>query len=105
MTVVDVDISGIRAHADRVEDVGGRVDLARRAAGQVSMTGEAYGVLCSPLLVPVLGALEASGIAGMATIAAAVDGTATALRTTANSLQMVDEVAAGSVQQAGGGGR
>jgi hypothetical protein len=101
MSEIDVVVSQIRAHAGRVEDVGSDVDTAQSAASQVSMTSEAYGMLCSPLLVPILGALEGAGIAGIAASAKAVDGTALALRAMANSLEVVDEIASNRAQAAG----
>jgi hypothetical protein len=101
MTDVDVVVSQIRAHAGRVEDVADHVDTARSAASQVSMAGEAYGMLCSPLLVPILGALEGAGIAGISAGAAAVDGTAMALRTMATSLEVVDDIASNRINAAG----
>ena len=101
MTDVDVMVSEIRAHAGRVEEVGNHIDTARSAAGQVSMNAEAYGVLCSPLLVPILGLLEGAGIAGIAASAAAVDGTALALRAMASSYELVDEIAANSIGSTG----
>ncbi|MBX6354900.1 MAG: hypothetical protein IRZ05_03475, partial [Micromonosporaceae bacterium] len=96
--------SQIRAHAGRVEEVGNRVDTARSAASQVSMTAEAYGRLCSPLLVPILSTLEGVGIAGIGASAAAVDGTALALRTMANNLELVEGFGAPPLGGAGGGG-
>jgi hypothetical protein len=99
---LDVVISEIQAHAGRVENVSGDVDTARSAASQVSMSGEAYGILCSPLLVPLLGALEEAGVAGIAASASAVDGTALALRTMAKSLDVVDEIASNRISGSGG---
>jgi Excreted virulence factor EspC, type VII ESX diderm len=101
MAEIDVAISELRAHASRVEEVAGRVDVARGAAGQVSMQAEAYGYLCSPLLVPVLGALEEAGMAGIAGSASALDATAMALRTMANSLEAVDRLSGDVIQAAG----
>jgi hypothetical protein len=102
VTEIKVVKSQIRAHAGRVEEVGNRVDTARSAASQVSMTAEAYGRLCSPLLVPILSTLEGVGIAGIGASAAAVDGTALALRTMANNLELVDEIASHAISSAGG---
>jgi hypothetical protein len=101
VSVIDVVVSEIRAHADRVEDVGANVDTARSAAGQVSMTAEAYGRLCGPQLAPVLGSLEAAGIAGIGSCGFALEATATALRTMANSLEVVDQIASDYTREAG----
>jgi hypothetical protein len=101
LDVIEVIGAEIRDHADRVEDVGANVDSARGAAGQVSMTAEAYGVLCGPLLVGVLAALESAGIVAIDGCASALDGTATALRAMAKSLEAVDEIASGYVRAAG----
>lgn len=98
MSTIDVVTDGIRRHAGRIEAIGDDITTARAAAGQVSMNSEAYGKLCSPILVPVLAVLETAGIAAMTVGAGAVDMTAGALRTMATSLDVVDEIASRRMQ-------
>mgnify|MGYP002624138253 CR=1 FL=1 len=101
MSEIDIITDGLRAHARRVEEVGDQISNARSAAGQVSMQADAYGVLCSPILVPVLGLLEGAGILAMTAAASAMDATGGALRAMATSLDVVDEIAARRVRGAG----
>jgi hypothetical protein len=101
MTDIAVVTEGLRKHAARVEAVGEDIYDARSAAGQVSMQSEAYGQLCSPILVPVLGLLESAGIASMTVGALAVQATGGAVRAMAASLDIVDDIASGRVSEAG----
>lgn len=101
MSGIDIVTEGLRRHAGRVEGVGDEIANARSAAGQVSLQGEAYGQLCSPILVPILGVLEGAGIVAMTAAASAVDATGGALRVMATSLDIVDEIASGLVRRAG----
>lgn len=101
MSILDIDTDEVRRHADKLEIVRDRVDDARGAAGQVSMEGEAYGILCSPFLVPVLASLEQPAIAAMLSAATALDGTAGSLRAMATALDAVDRSAAGAIRKAG----
>lgn len=101
MSGIDIVTDGLRRHAGRVEAVGDEIANARSAAGQVSLQAEAYGQLCSPILVPIIGALEGAGIVAMTAAASAVDATGGALRAMATSLDIVDEIAAGLVRKAG----
>jgi hypothetical protein len=100
VTDIRIVTDGLRKHAGRVEGVSQELDVARSAAAQVSMQGEAYGVLCSPVLVPILGALEAAGIAAISAAAVAVDATAMALRTTASGLDAADGLSRNLAQRA-----
>jgi hypothetical protein len=101
MSGIEIVTEGLRRHAGRVEAVGDEVTNARSAASQVSLQGEAYGQLCSPILVPILGVLEGAGIVAMTAAASAVDATGGALRAMATSLDIVDEIASGLVRGAG----
>lgn len=101
MSGIDIVTEGLRRHAGRVEEVGDQVSNARSAAGQVSMQADAYGLLCSPILVPVLGVLEGAGILAMTAAASALDATGGALRALATSLDVVDEIASRRVEGAG----
>jgi hypothetical protein len=101
MTVIDVITDGIRTHAGRVDAVADMIYDARSAAGEVSLRGEAYGLLCSPIIVPILGTLEMAGLASIAASGVAVAATADALRAMAGSLDIVDGIASNLVEEAG----
>lgn len=100
---INVVTSGIRRHADRVEGIGRQLDTARGAAAQVTMDVGAYGLLCGPVLVPVLGTLEGAGIGTIDCCALSIDGTALALRAMANFLDDSDDAAANRVTASGNG--
>ncbi|GAB3296168.1 type VII secretion target [Parasphingorhabdus pacifica] len=71
----------MRAHAQKLQGVTERIGTAQDAAGQVSMNGvDAYGILCSPLLTPLLGVVELAGQSAIGAANLAVEATGTGIR-------------------------
>lgn len=81
----------MRAHAKNVEAVAQQLKVAVDAAHTVSMPSDAYGILCSPLLVPLISALESVGVTTLDTGAAATGATATGIRAMADGYDAVDQ--------------
>lgn len=51
----DVDSGELHAHAGKVTEVADKVSAANNAGAQVGLGGvEAYGLLCSPIMIPAL---------------------------------------------------
>lgn len=75
----------MRSHASKLQDVTGDIGKAQDAAGQASMNGtDAYGLLCSPILTPLIGTVEIAGQAAIGTANGAVDATGGAIKAMAD---------------------
>ncbi|PRW62662.1 type VII secretion target [Actinopolyspora mortivallis] len=89
-----VDTGAMREHARNLGQVTDRLGTARNAAGQVSLNGtDAYGVLCSPVLTPLIGAFETAALTTIGTATAAVEATAAGVRGAADTYDEVDRQA------------
>ncbi|ACU38077.1 type VII secretion target [Actinosynnema mirum] len=67
----------MREHAGRLEGVVDQIDVAKDAATQATISGTtAYGILCSPLLLPLMGSVEAMGHTAISTARTVVNATA-----------------------------
>ncbi|GAB2740902.1 hypothetical protein GCM10027174_12960 [Salinifilum aidingensis] len=89
----------MRSHAQRVRGVAERIGTAKDAAGEISLNGgEAYGILCSPVLIPLMGMIETMGSAAIGTSQAAVEGTAAGLEAAAEEYDSVDEEVVASLE-------
>ncbi|WP_017973419.1 type VII secretion target [Actinopolyspora halophila] len=87
-----VNTDEVRAHAKRLQDVTDQIGTAQDAAGQVSLNGaDAYGMLCSPILTPLIGSIEVQGMAAIGTANAAVEATATGVDVAAKAYDEVDQ--------------
>ncbi|NHD19008.1 MULTISPECIES: type VII secretion target [Actinopolyspora] len=87
-----VNTDEVRAHAKRLQGVTDQIGTAQDAAGQVSLNGsDAYGVLCSPILTPLIGAIEVQAMTAIGTANAAVEATATGLEGAATAYDEVDQ--------------
>lgn len=76
----------MRAHAQHLQAVTDQIGVAQDAAGQASLNGvNAYGILCSPILTPLIGAIEVAGMTAIGTSNAAVEATATGITGMANT--------------------
>ncbi|MGJ7908854.1 type VII secretion target [Actinopolyspora sp. H202] len=88
----DVNTDEMRAHAQHLQQVTDRIGTAQGAAGEVSLNGtDAYGLLCSPILTPLIGAIEVQGMATIATANAAVEATAAGIEGAAETYDAVDQ--------------
>lgn len=79
MTGFNVHTQSMRDHARRLEGIVQQIQLAQQAIGQAQINGaNAYGILCSPLLEPIMGTIEAAGTGTVNTahgvVSATVDG-------------------------------
>jgi hypothetical protein len=82
----------MRDHAGRLDGVVEHIRSAQDAAGQVSLNGtDAYGILCSPVLTPLIGAVEILGMSAIGAADVAVGATATGVRGMAETYDFVEE--------------
>lgn len=82
----------MRAHAQKLRGVAERIGTAQDAAGQVSMNGvDAYGVLCSPLLTPLIGLVEVAGQAAIGTANLAVEATGASINGMADGYDALEQ--------------
>ncbi|UVS81768.1 ESX-1 secretion-associated protein [Actinokineospora sp. UTMC 2448] len=90
----DVHTDAMRAHAGRLDGISGQLATAQDAASQVSLNGtDAYGILCSPILTPLIGAIEVLGMGAIATTQGAVGATAGGVRAMADSYDFAEQAA------------
>ncbi|GAA3362432.1 type VII secretion target [Saccharopolyspora gregorii] len=85
--VVSEDLAAHAAHLDALTD---RIDTAISAAEQVSMSDEAYGLLCS-FLPPIINPTEQEGIAALQAAREGIETTAQNVRTSAEEYDTNDE--------------
>lgn len=89
-----VDTDAMRDHAGRLDGIGVQLATAQDAAGQISLNGtDAYGILCSPILTPLIGAIEVLGMGAIATTQGAVGATALGVRGMAESYDYAEQLA------------
>lgn len=82
----------MRDHAGRLNAVVDRIDVAKDAATQATISGStAYGILCSPLLLPLMGAVEAMGHTAISTARGVVSATAEGITGMANTYDEVEK--------------
>lgn len=95
----DVNTEEMRSHAQSLRDVAATVGKGKDAAGEVSLNGtDAYGILCSPILTPLIGAIEIQGLATIGTAQAAVDATAGAIDGAASTYDEIDKQVSERIQ-------
>lgn len=87
----------MREHAKRVDQIAKDLTGALDAARTVSMFGDAYGILCSPLLVPLISIAEQGGIAALSVGHGAVEATAKGVRIMADTYDMVEDAVTGAM--------
>ncbi|GAA4620095.1 type VII secretion target [Saccharopolyspora hordei] len=82
----------MRAHAEKLRGVADEVGVAQDAAGEASLGGtEAYGILCSPILTPLMGVVEAGGMAAIAAARGAVEATSVGIKGMADGYDEVQQ--------------
>ncbi len=95
MTQPDVDLvtAQIREHAGRVDQQAELIKQAHRAAHEVSMHTDAYGIICSPIIVPLLKFFEGDAVTSIGETATTVESLADLLRVVATNTDVTDEIA------------
>lgn len=89
-----IDTAAMRDHAGRLDGITAQLGTAQDAAGQVSLNGtDAYGILCSPILTPLIGAIEVLGMGAIAATQGAVGATALGVRGMADSYDQAEQLA------------
>ncbi len=78
-----IDASALRAHASRVAECAGAVHQAA-GAGATTIDGSAFGILCSPLALPV-GVVTGAATAAIDYVAGQLDTMAADVRTMASN--------------------
>ena len=80
----------LTAHASHLDGLVDRLDTAISAAQEVSMSDEAYGLLCS-FLPPIVNPMEEEGMNALKAASEGVSTTADNVRTTAKNYQETDD--------------
>lgn len=88
----------LTAHASHLEALTDRVDTAISAAETVSMSDEAYGLLCS-FLPPIINPMEQEGINALKATKEGISTTADNVRQTSKAYQETDEAGADNFSQ------
>jgi len=104
----NVHTQSMREHAGRLDGIVRQIELAQQAIGQAKINGaNAYGILCSPLLEPIMGTVEAAGRTVIDASRAVVDATADGVNGMADLYDSVDAAVDGKmkkiVEKLGGG--
>ena len=87
----------LSAHAAKLDDLAGRVATAVSAAEVVSMSDQAYGLLCS-FLPPIVNPLEDAGVTALRAAGEGLTTTAGNVRSSAAEYLSLDHGAADSFQ-------
>ncbi|WP_406692420.1 type VII secretion target [Saccharopolyspora sp. ID03-671] len=90
MTSFKVQAEDLTAHASHLDGLTDRFDTAIAAAESVSMSDEAYGLLCS-FLPPIVNPVEEEGINALKAAKEGVSSTAENVRSTAKEYQETDD--------------
>lgn len=93
---MNVVIENLRAHASRVDGVVDGLNVAVDASQEVTLSSEAYGILCQPFALMLL-PVQAYGVQALQKAVEAVTDTAENVRTTASNYESVDNENAGQI--------
>lgn len=104
----NVHTAAMRDHAGRLDGIVEQIGVAQQAATQATISGTtAYGILCSPILLPLMGSIEAAGHAAIATARTVVAATSAGVTGMADTYDAVDAAVSGElhklVEKLGGG--
>jgi hypothetical protein len=100
MTGFNVHTQAMRDHARRLDGIVKQIETAQQAVGQAQINGaNAYGILCSPLLEPIMGTVEATGQAAIATSKAVLDATVDGVNGMADVYDATDEAIDGHLKK------
>ncbi len=96
----NVHTEAMRDHARRLDGIVKQIEAAQQAIGQAKINGaNAYGILCSPLLEPVMGTIEAAGTAAVGTSHGVVSATVDGVNGMAAVYDAVDQKVQGNMQK------
>lgn len=96
----NVQTEAMREHAKRLEGIVKQIETAQQAIGQASINGaNAYGILCSPLLEPIMGTIEAAGTGAVNTAHGVVDATVDGVNGMADVYDAVDKKLGGNFEK------
>ncbi|ROT26788.1 type VII secretion target [Micromonospora sp. HM5-17] len=84
----------VRRHARMVDEAGAMVEEAKAGAKHVNLHDEVYGVLCSPLFVPLINPLQDWAVTEIRNGAEATKHLAELLRALADNTDITDQAAA-----------
>lgn len=87
----------LTAHASHLDGLMDRMDTAISAAEEVSMSDEAYGLVCS-FLPPIVNPMEEEGMNALRAASEGIEITAQNVRTTAREYESNDEANSESFQ-------
>jgi hypothetical protein len=88
----NVQTQAMRDHARRLADIVKQIETAQQAIGQAHINGaNAYGILCSPLLEPIMGTIEAAGTGAVGTAHDVVNATVDGVNGMAGAYDSVDQ--------------
>ncbi len=95
-----VHTDAMRQHAGRLNGVVEQITVAQEAAAQATISGTtAYGILCSPLLLPLMGGIEAMGHAAIGTANTVVAATSESIVAMADTYDAVDDAVDGLLSE------
>ncbi|WP_447007486.1 type VII secretion target [Saccharothrix isguenensis] len=95
-----VHTDAMRQHAGRLDGVVEQIGVAQDAATQATISGTtAYGILCSPLLLPLMGSIEAMGHAAIGTANTVVSATSESIVAMADTYDAVDGAVEGALSK------
>ncbi|MBB6334979.1 type VII secretion target [Schaalia hyovaginalis] len=90
MTDIDISTDILRTAAYQADSAASQINTARIAAGQ-ALADNAFGLMCSPLLLPLYAPFAAAADAMMSSAASAVSSAAANLRETADDFEDHDD--------------
>ncbi|MFD4639626.1 type VII secretion target [Lentzea sp. NPDC058436] len=96
----NVHTQAMRDHARRLDGIVKQIETAQQAIGQARINGaNAYGILCSPLLEPLMGTIEAAGTGAVNTAHGVVDATVDGVNGMADAYDNVDQALSGNFKK------
>ncbi|WP_329787494.1 type VII secretion target [Lentzea sp. DG1S-22] len=96
----NVQTQAMREHARRLDGIVRQIETAQQAIGQAQINGaNAYGILCSPLLEPIMGTIEAAGTGAVATAHGVVNATVDGVNGMADTYDTVDQALGGNFEK------
>ncbi|GGN16662.1 hypothetical protein GCM10011609_66900 [Lentzea pudingi] len=96
----NVQTEAMREHAKRLEGIVKQIETAQQAIGQAQINGaNAYGILCSPLIEPIVGTIEAAGTGAVNTAHGVVSATVDGVNGMADTYDAVDQKLGGNFKK------
>jgi uncharacterized protein YukE len=86
----DVTVDELRAHASRLDALRDQLNTAVDAGRQVTLGGEAYGVICS-FFVPIVQAVSQPGLDALTEAATSMSNTANSVRDTSTTYENTEQ--------------